>query len=405
MKKFSKQQWLVLIGACMFTSAVLGILVNTYSLFFAQMKTEFGITMTRIASHNTIRAVVGALTGIYSTSFFYRTKHKKMFFFVTIASISLGYTIIALDPTGMGWYIGSVLVGTLVGSAVVCLSSVLAKWFPDNKGLVTGIATSFSGVAGVILNPVAGSLIGKIGVVNSLLCFAVLNLTVGTIGTILVFPKAGDHFFEEDSQPAAKTKKGFAGVTIPHLIPRFIYLVLIITGSNVMLQFIFNVSVFAQSVGYSLAQAASIASFVMVGNITGKLIFGALADRFDALTAVVLVGTCLGSAVLVYIFFANVYVLFAAFSVFYGFGYCFGNVGLARCAARVYGEKGQKSIVGIHVSITQGVGAVISLLIGMVYDKFGSFNPVLWIGFASYILMMIGVFGLRKLEKQDGALE
>ena len=155
MKRFSKQQWLVLIGACMFTSAVLGILVNTYSLFFAQMKTQFGISMTRITSHNTIRAVVGAVTGVYATGLFYRMKNKKLYFFATITTISFGYVLIALDPTGIGWYAGSVLVGSLIGSAVICLSYVLGKWFPDNKGLVTGIATSFSGVAGVIFNPVA----------------------------------------------------------------------------------------------------------------------------------------------------------------------------------------------------------------------------------------------------------
>ena len=54
MKKISVKQWRVLIGACLFQCAMVGVLINCSGVLFAQIRGEFGFTMSRVSLYNTI---------------------------------------------------------------------------------------------------------------------------------------------------------------------------------------------------------------------------------------------------------------------------------------------------------------------------------------------------------------
>ncbi|MBQ1907727.1 MAG: MFS transporter [Firmicutes bacterium] len=405
MKKMSKDQLLVLIGACMVQSAIIGIILNSSGVFFAQMRVELGLSMTKIASHNTIRAITGALSGAYLTKLFFRT-NKKMYLRVAVLSVAVGFFLLTLGAKGIMWYIASGMIGLFISISMISISYVLSHWFPGNAGLMTGVASAFSGIGGALFSPVAGKLIGAVGFLKAMGVFSVITLIVGFTGVELMLPKKGEALFAEDDRPKAGVQPGAkAGdLYIPHLALRFALTALTLTGSSIMLQFIFNVSVFAQTVGYTLDTAALLSSMVMIGNISGKIIFGYIADRLSVWKAVITLAAAIMCSILCFIFFYDRIAILYVASLVYGFGYAIGSVGLSRCCVSAYGMQGQKTMSGYHVSISNAFGALVSLGIGMIYDLVGSYSPILWIGFVSGAVMIISSISIERIIKADGEL-
>jgi len=402
--RISRQQLLVLIGGCMIQSALIGIIVNTSGVFFTQMRTELGMSMTMIAAHNTIRAVVGALTGGYLSSLFFRV-NKRIFLSIAVASIAVGYGLIAIGGDSFTWYIASCIIGLFVSMSMISISYVLSHWFPKGAGTTTGIASAFAGICGAVFSPIASSFIKSMGWSRALLAFCAIQLAVGLTGVFLMLPKSGDALFKTDVPRTADKGKKRERPDIPHLAARFALTVMVLTGSSIMLQFIFNVSVFAQTLGYPLEVGARLTSMVMIGNITGKLMFGAIEDRSSVWKSEMVIGSMVSVSILAFIFCTDNLAILSVASVVYGFAYSLSSVGLSRCCASAYGKEGQKSMVGYHVSISNAAGAIISLAIGIVYDKFGSYNPVLYIAFGASLLLIVSAFIVERIIKRDGPLE
>ena len=417
MKKMSRDQLLVLIGACMVQSAFIGIIVNSSGVFFAQMRVELGMTMTKIAAHNTIRALTGAASGAFLSKLFFRV-NKKMYLLAAISTIAVGYALLAVGATTPLWYLASGMIGLFISISMISISYVLSHWFPGNAGLVTGIASAFSGVCGAIFSPIAGALIDGLGWFKALMIFCFITLAVGYTGVFLMLPKKGEALFKSDGKGAsgsaagkrgagsAKAKGGMSDLkSIPHFAARFAFTVLVLTGSSVMLQFIFNISVYAQTIGYSLQIAAMLSSAVMIGNITGKIIFGWISDRLSVWWAEVILTVLIFFSILGFIFCSRQLPILYVSAFIYGFGYSLSSVGLSRCCVSAYGMEGQKTMSGIHVSISNLFGAGISLAIGIVFDRFGSYDPVLWIALAASVILIVSAFSAERLIKADGRHE
>ncbi|MBQ4506623.1 MAG: MFS transporter, partial [Firmicutes bacterium] len=226
-------------------------------------------------------------------------------------------------------------------------------------------------------------------------------------GVELMLPKKGDVLFNDDDKlKSSKVEPGADDrrLRIPHLALRFAFTALTLTGSSIMLQFIFNVSVFAQTVGYSLDTAALLSSMVMIGNITGKIIFGIISDRLSVWKAVIILAAAIMCSILCFIFFYDQIAILYVAALIYGFGYAIGSVGLSRCCVSAYGMEGQKTMSGYHVSISNAFGALVSLGIGMIYDLVGSYSPILWIAFAAGAVMIVSSFTVERIIKADGPL-
>lgn len=78
MKKISVKQWRVLIGACLFQCAMVGVLINCSGVLFAQIRGEFGFTMSRVSVYNTIKSVATALAAASMTAWYFRSR-KALF--------------------------------------------------------------------------------------------------------------------------------------------------------------------------------------------------------------------------------------------------------------------------------------------------------------------------------------
>jgi OFA family oxalate/formate antiporter-like MFS transporter len=98
-----------------------------------------------------------------------------------------------LGSTLMGLYITfGVIVGMGIGFAYVTPIAVTVKWWPDKRGLMTGLVVMGFG-AGAIFGGIGGPiLVGQVGILNTFLIFGIAFGAIVTVcGSMLKNPPAG----------------------------------------------------------------------------------------------------------------------------------------------------------------------------------------------------------------------
>jgi MFS transporter, OFA family, oxalate/formate antiporter len=79
-------------------------------------------------------------------------------------------------------YLGyGVIGGTGLGMGYIVPIAVLVKWFPERRGLITGIAVGGFGAGALIAAPIAGKLMQSVGLMPT---FAWLGVTYGTVAVL-----------------------------------------------------------------------------------------------------------------------------------------------------------------------------------------------------------------------------
>jgi len=86
----------------------------------------------------------------------------------------------------------SVLGGIGIGTAYVCPIATCVKWFPDMRGLITGLAVAGFGAGALVFTPVAKALIASQGIMAAFLWLGVIFLVAVVLGAqLMVNPPAG----------------------------------------------------------------------------------------------------------------------------------------------------------------------------------------------------------------------
>src|SRR5262245_10519286 len=95
----------------------------------------------------------------------------------------------------VGLYVGyGVLAGVAMGMGYICPVAVLSKWFPDNRGLMVGIAMCGYGAGALVMSPVAAYQITSVGLPATFVTLGIVYLVVITIAS---------RFYVNPPQPSA----------------------------------------------------------------------------------------------------------------------------------------------------------------------------------------------------------
>ncbi len=158
--------------------------VYSWSLFRAPLEQELGLSATESLLPYTLALVCYAtwmpITGLYLARWGTRPTTA-----VGGLVVGLGYLLASAAPS-IGWltlaYGG--IAGTGVGIAYGVPMAVMARWFPDRKGLAVGLTIIGFGLSPLVTAPVAQALITTWGVRPALaslgIAFAILSLAIAT---------------------------------------------------------------------------------------------------------------------------------------------------------------------------------------------------------------------------------
>ena len=259
-----------------------------WSVFVAPLEKEFGWKRAQTTWTFTIAVVVFALTFILAG----RLQDKFGPFWVSLTGgvlVSLGFFLCAYTHSLNYLYVCFGVIGGLGnGFGYATPIPVMAKWFPDKRGLAVGLAVAGYGGGSAIFGPLAGNyLIPTYGWRSTFQVLGVVFLVMTVIGAFLLKnPPTGYKVVGWTPAPAAKaagtTYEFSPGETLR--TPAFYFMwIAYALGTSAGLMVISQLVPFARSKGVPLALATTGIFIGAAGNAAGRIFSGWLSDALGRL--------------------------------------------------------------------------------------------------------------------------
>jgi MFS transporter, OFA family, oxalate/formate antiporter len=305
---------------------------------------------------------------------------------IILASFARGGDQLWLVILGYG-----LISGFGLGAAYIVPIAMLQKWFPDKKGLITGLAVGGFGFGAVLTSPVAQWLIGQDPEqpAKAFLWLGVAYLAMSLVGASF-FRNPPEGYVVPGYEGGAdgsgeKTKEYTQGEALR--TPQWYLLTAILAlNTTIGIALISQAAGSASGIaGYSAAGAATVVGVLAVFNGAGRIVWAAASDyigRMPAFAAMLgLQGLCLlalphaGSPALWFALGAVIYLCYGG-----GFGT------MPATAGDYFGVKNAGAIYGLMLIAWSIAGVVGPILISWL---FGSDEPNYTLGYTT-----MGVIGL-----------
>ncbi len=175
----SKRWGIALAG--IFLQIALGA-VYAWSVFRTPLSKQFGWTISEVTLTFTICIFVLGFAAFFGGLWLNRTG-PRIVAITGGALYGLGVFLASFSNHGLWWlYLSYGLIGGIgLGFGYIVPVAVLVKWFPDRRGLITGIAVGGFGAGALITAPVATRLIQTVGVLSTFAYLGIAFLIVTVI--------------------------------------------------------------------------------------------------------------------------------------------------------------------------------------------------------------------------------
>ncbi|QED38651.1 OFA family MFS transporter [Antarcticibacterium arcticum] len=414
--KTGKNRWLIALSA-------VGIHLSigaayAYSVYTLPLVETMGWTVAEVTVAFTIMMVLGGGSAALFGRMVERNGPRK--------SAILAAVLFGLGQAGSGFAVSidslwlflltyGLLSGLGLGIGYISPVSTLVKWFPDRRGLATGMAVLGFGSGALITAPVAASLMEFVGISSTFYILGVCYFVVMTLSALYIAPppRGWVPVINVKHKPSFGTitiKKDLAQLTAHEAVKTKHFwmlwsIMLINTSAGIMM--ISVASPMAQTVvGISTAAAATMVGIMGIFNGAGRLGWAAVSDYISRPVVFIIF------FIIQLITFLTLPIITSAivfqiliFLVVSCYGGGFSN--LPAFIADMFGTKELGAIHG-YLLTTWSLGGLIGpTLVSQIYTRTGSYVPVFYV-FAGMvaIALIISIFlkadvrGVQKQQKQ-----
>ncbi|MFB0968609.1 MAG: MFS transporter, partial [Pseudomonadales bacterium] len=372
--------WRMVAVAFLVDFIAVGFFFYSYGIFFKAIAVEFGDSRFGVSIGVTVTQGVGALLAPFIGRALDRFPLKNVMACGAI-SMGTGFGLLGLVQTPLQFYL---VLGVFVGFGAgamgqLATSKLVSNWFVLKRGSALGIAATGISVSGVIMPAISAWIIATFGWREAFMTYGLITfLVVVPVVLRLVISRPEDVGLlpdgatEKDSLPPPKPPLR----TRDFLSQPNFWVLLTVIGLLFCIQsatLIHMVPKLTDS-GLSLVAASGIASATAGFGIMGKLIFGALVDRWDVRHALWLgIGfQFVGQLMMV---FMEGHLAFLIGACFFGFG----MGGVVPMQGAVVGAAFGRESFGRVLGAMRPPMAVLHLagtpFAGWVYDVTGSYRP------------------------------
>jgi OFA family oxalate/formate antiporter-like MFS transporter len=374
--------WRVLGGVSM--NLALGTLY-AWSVFVAPLEKQFGWKRADTSMVFTIAVVVFALSFVVAG----RIQDRFGPLFCSLAGgilVSLGFFLCSYTTNLRYLYICFGVIGGLGnGFGYSTPIPVMAKWFPDKRGLAVGLAVGGYGAGSAIFGPLAQlKLIPAYGLPATFQILGVVFLVMTVVGALLlknpppVYKQAGS---TSVASPSAPPSRDFSPREVL-ATPTFYFMwVAYAFGCSAGLMVISQLVPFATSAGIA---AASLTTMTLVigafGNASGRILSGWMSDKLGRINVLrTMIGISMIAMPLLYAVGGNVALLYLLVFVVY---WCYGTQitvnGVA--AADFWGTKNAGFNYGMLFTAWGVAGIIGPRIGGVLYDKYHNYQAAFYAG-------------------------
>jgi OFA family oxalate/formate antiporter-like MFS transporter len=277
----TNNRWVIAIAG-VFLQIALGA-VYAWSVFRVPLAKQFGWSISEITLTFTISIFVLGFAAFFGGLWLNR-KGPRVVALTGGALYGLGIFLASFTHRLSWLYLTYGVVGGIgLGLAYIVPVAVLVKWFPDRRGLITGIAVGGFGAGALITAPVATRLIQGVGVLSTFAYLGIAYLIV-TVVTGLFMQNPPDGWKPVGWTPTASQTSQRAGrdFTLNEALKTWqwwaLWLLLFLNtcaGISIISQ---EAPLFQEETGVTAAIAASMVGLASIGNAVGRVFWAWVSD-------------------------------------------------------------------------------------------------------------------------------
>ncbi|MCZ0702078.1 OFA family oxalate/formate antiporter-like MFS transporter [Natronobacillus azotifigens] len=281
-------RWLVVLGA-VFVQVNLGA-VYAWSLFNQPLVDTFGWAREDVVVTFSITIAVSALMTIFAGRLQDKIGPRWV---ATAGGVLLGIGLLlssqATTLTEIYIYYG-IIGGSGIGMTYVCPLSACVKWFPDKRGLISGIAVAGFGLGGFIFQPIIRFLIQNFGVSNTYFYLGIIYFVFVVAGAQLLRNPPAELEVASSSPTRRNEATQFSPTEMLKTYPFYLLWFMFLFGSMSGLMVIsFAVDIGVDVFHLDSERAANAILVIALFNAAGRIVWGRISDRIGRLNTLMCV--------------------------------------------------------------------------------------------------------------------
>ena len=362
--------WVVVWATFVSLGVIFGV-AYSFAAFFDSFAAEFAAKRADVALvfglTGLIYFALGGVGGMLSDRF-----GARLICSLGMLCIATGLLLTSFAQSLNGVYLFySVGIGAGIALAYTPSIGNVQPWFTTRRGLASGIASSGIGLGTLLVPLLAAMLIASMEWRVALRVMSAAVILVGLSSTVLLKPAHLPHRNASSPLP---------GLTLAQALKdkRFwwFYLFTFTAAPTMFIPFA-HASASARDIGISDANAVGLVGLIGIGSLVGRFAISALADRLGRTLTLTLMQVSMAATYLLWIGSGG-YPSLAVFALWFGLSYG-GIVSLMPAICMdLFGARAVAGIIG-----TLYTGAAVGNLLGpvaagAVFDRMGSYHPVLW---------------------------
>ena len=404
--------WWMLIGCCLLQGGSLGIIHNCRGIFYDPVIEDLGFGMGAFSFYILFFGVCSCFVLPFVGKLFRRIDSRIL---LGGASLVFSGTVFVMGffRTLPAFYIAGAIQG-FAGAFLMFYPApyILGNWFHKKCGLAVGLSAAFSGLAGVLGNPLGNAIIRAFGWRIGFFAFGIISLVMMLPVSVFLLRRSPEDvgcrpYGAEDDAALTGASCPLDGVPASRAKRESSFWLLILAGllAAFTCSYYAHLSPLGIYFGYGSVVGALMVSCSMAGNVVGKLLLGPLYDRFGLRTALA-AGTAVTAAGFLLLLVNSLTVRITG-AFLYGFSMAMSAVMIAISIRDVYGNRDYGDLLS-YSSMASTLGTSVNIaIIGYMVDGFGrqsGYIISLWYGLALTLAMgalfIVSVRGGRKIAAE-----
>ena len=404
--------WWVLLGIFISYTALVGIQVYTFPLFYPALIEEFGWSTKAVTLGATLFFLTGACITPFVSSLFDRFSARAFMIAGGVATVCALFGYSSLQTLGHLTIVYVVLALSQVCAGQVPTMMIVARWFNRYRGIAFGITLIGPDLGGAIFPLIVRPYLVSGEWRRALVVLMIISGIMMLLPMIfLIRNRPEERGLRPDGDPVKEkapdtlvTNRQQEGPTLREALrtPAF-YILAFTTGS---LWFCMNGIVQHQTIfmngelGISMETIPLIVSSLFWFAIAGKLLIGYLSDHFNKVLMMLIVVVLLiaGLSILRLASADKLWILYC-FAAVFGIGYSGTFTMIQLVIAEFYFGKSYGKILGILTMVDVGAGGLAITIVARMQESFNSYLPVFDVLIALTCTVAVLVLWLYRMRR------
>lgn len=404
-----KNRWLIALSAIAIHLSIGG--AYAYSVYKIPIATEMGWDASQITIAFSIMMGLAGFAAALFGSLVEKLGPRKS---AIVAAVLFGLgqagagVAIQMDSVVLYWLTYGVLSGLGMGIGYIAPVSTLVKWFPNRRGLATGMAVLGFGSGSLLTAPIATNLMASVGITSTYFILGFSYFILMLLGALYIAPpKQGDVEEIQTTSGATKTQEinqMFAREAVKTKQFWMLWSMHLINVTSGLMMISVASPMAQEVVGLSVAGAATMVGLMGLFNGGGRLIWAAASDYIGRSNIFVIFFTIQIAAFLTLPFTTNI-ILFQLFIFLVVSCYGGGFSNLPAFASDLFGTK-QLGVIHGYLLTTWSLGGIFGpIIVSTIREATNSYTPVFYL-FSFLIAISLGISlwlrsDVKKLRKQQ----